>query len=71
MQAREEVDEEVTANSRAVVLIISPAEESQRVVVEFGSVPQETIPVHRLFGGIVGDAVLPGTTGVDRLSSSC
>ena len=60
VDAGEQVDEEIARDGRAVIPVVPPAEEPDRVERPLGRLAQEAVPVDRLGGGVGRDRVLPG-----------
>ncbi len=60
VDAGKQVDEKIAGDGRAVVPVVPPAEEPDRVERPLGCVAQEAVPVDRLGGGVGRDRVLPG-----------
>ncbi len=63
VQAREEVHEEIAGDAGAVVTVVAPPEDPERVEGALGRVPEIPDPIHRFLGPILGDRVLPGAHG--------
>src|SRR5687768_12449456 len=62
MQAGKEVHEKIAGDAGSVILIISPAEETDRIELHFRSVSQECVPIDCRRTGIAGNGVLPCAT---------
>src|SRR5262245_16383917 len=59
MHTGEEMDEEIAADPCAVIPVVAPAEEAQRVERHFRRAAQEAFPVYRLRRSIRRNSVLP------------
>ena len=59
MDARNQVNKEVTRQAFAIICKAAPAEESNGVKGAFGRTIQKSIPINRLFAGVRGNRVDP------------
>ena len=70
VQTTEQMDEQVTSDASAVVAIIAPAKEADRVEGMFGSMAEKAVPVDVLRIGVGGQGILPGTQGAVAISQA-
>ena len=60
---REQVDEEVAGDAGAVVAVIAPAEEADRLEGPLGRAAEEAVPIDVGGRGVGRDGILPGADG--------